>query len=160
VNFAGTGFDAEVVRATTQRYKALGSLPSYLMGVLTTLLLYGNREVSLKLDGEVSSSKICTLVVSHGRYGGGGMLVAPHADPADGFLDIMIIGDVSKPDLLWSLPRVYKGTHLTHPKVTTKRAREIEIRADQQLPFQADGELLGETPARLSVLPGLLTIAA
>ena len=153
VNFAGAGFDAEVVKATTQRYKALGSIPSYLMGVLTTFFLYGNREVSLKLDDTVSSSKICTIVMSHGRYGGGGMLVAPDADPTDGFLDIMIIGDISKPDLLWSLPRVYRGTHLTHPKVTTKRAREIEIRSNQPLSFQADGELLGRPPLAFMCFP-------
>ena len=52
VNFAGLGFDAEVVKATTQRFKALGSVPSYLMGLLTTFLSYENREVSLKLDGQ------------------------------------------------------------------------------------------------------------
>lgn len=159
VNFAGIGFDAEVVKATTQRFKALGSIPSYLMGVLTTFLFYRNVEVSLKLDGMVSNRKICTIVMSHGRYGGGGMLVAPHADPTDGFLDVMIIDDISKPDLLWSLPRVYKGTHLTHPRVTTTRAREIEIRPGQQMSLQADGELLGETPARFYVLPSVLTIA-
>ena len=159
VNFAGIGFDAEVVKATTQRFKALGSIPSYLMGVLTTFLSYRNKEVSLKVDGIASDRKVCTIVVSHGRYGGGGMLVAPHADPADGLLDVMMIGDISKLDLLWSLPRIYRGTHLTHPMVTVKRAREIDIRPSQQMSLQADGELLGETPARFSVIPGALTIA-
>ena len=87
------------------------------------------------------------------------MLTAPDAELTDGFLDVLVIGDLSKPDLLWSLPRIYKGTHLTHPKVTLKRAREIEIQSAQPISLQADGELLGELPARFHVLPAALNIA-
>jgi len=158
VNFAGLGFDAEIVRATTQEFKALGDTASYLMGLVTTLVAYKNKEISLTLDGEVGERRICTILMSNGKYGGGGMLTAPDADPADGFFDVVIIGDLTKPDLLRSLPRIYKGTHLTHPKVTVKRAREVEIRPVQPMAVQADGELLGEAPARFSVLPGALTI--
>ena len=86
------------------------------------------------------------------------MLVAPDADLMDGLLDVLIIDDLSKPDLLRSLPRIYKGTHLTHPKVTMKRAREIEIFSTQQMTLQADGELLGETPARFYVMPAALNV--
>ena len=87
------------------------------------------------------------------------MLVAPHADPADGLFDVIIIDNLSKPDLIWSLPRIYKGTHLTHPKVTLKKARDIHIHSKKQISLQADGELLGETPARFKMLPALLTLA-
>lgn len=159
VNFAGLGFDAEVVKATAQRFKALGCMPSYLMGLLTTFLFYTNKEVSLKLDGEEDIGKVCAVMMSHGKYGGGGMLVAPQADPTDGLLDVLIIGDLSKPDLLWSLPRVYKGTHLTHPRVITKRVKEVDIQSKHRMLLQADGELLGEAPARLHVLPASLNIA-
>ncbi len=159
VNFAGLGFDAEIVKATTQKFKVLSSTPSYLMGLLSTLIFYKNKNVSLKLDGEVEERKVCTVLMSNGRYGGGGMFAAPDADLTDGLLDLLVIGDLSKLDLLWSLPRVYKGTHLTHPKVTMKRAREIEISATQPIPLQADGELLGELPARCHVLPAALSIA-
>ena len=86
------------------------------------------------------------------------MLVSPHADPGDGFLDALIIEDLSKPDLLRSLPRIYKGTHLTHPKVRTKRVKEIEIHPAQPTAVQADGELLGETPARFKILPATLNL--
>ena len=159
VNFAGLGFDAEIVKATTQKFKTLNSTASYLMGLLTTLLFYKNKKVSLIVDGEAVEGKVCTVLMSNGKYGGGGMLAAPDADLTDGLLDVLIIGDLSKPDLLWSLPRVYKGTHLTHPKVTMKKAREIEIMSTAPLSLQADGELLGELPARFYVLPAALNIA-
>ncbi len=159
VNFAGLGFDAEIVKATTLRYKELKSTASYLTGLLTALLFYKNKEVTLSVDGEVADRKVCTILVSNGKYGGGGMFAAPDADPADGLLDVLIIGDLSKPDLLWSLPRVYKGTHLTHPKVTIKRAREVEIQSTEAVSLQADGELLGGLPARFYLLPSILNIA-
>ena len=158
VNFAGLGFDAEVVKATTQQFKSLGSLPSYLMGLLTTLMFYENKDISIIVDGEVGERKICTVLMNNGRYGGGGMLAAPDADLADGLFDVLIIDDLTKPDLLRSLPRIYKGTHLTHPKVTMKRAREVEIRPTQRMAVQADGELFGESPARFYVLPAALNI--
>ncbi len=158
VNFAGLGFDAEIVRATTQEFKALGDTASYLMGLATTLVAYKNKEILLTLDGEVGERRICTILMSNGKYGGGGMLTAPDADLGDGFFDVVIVGDLTKPDLLRSLPRIYRGTHLTHPKVSVKRAREVEIRPVQPMAVQADGELLGEAPARFSVLPGALTI--
>ena len=158
VNFAGLGFDAEVVKATTQRFKALGSVPSYLFGLLATFLFYKNKEVSLKLDGQAEKRKVCVILMGNGKYGGGGMLATPNADPTDGLLDVLIIDDLSKPDLLWSLPRVYRGTHLTHPKVTVTRARDIDVRPTQRMSVQADGELLGEAPARFSVLPAALNV--
>lgn len=158
VNFAGLGFDAEIVRRTTQQFKSLGSTASYLMGLLTTLVFYQNREITIVIDGVAMEKKVCTVVMNNGKYGGGGMLTAPDADLTDGLLDVLIIGNLNKADLLWSLPRIYRGTHLTHPKVELHKAREIEIRTGAPLYLHADGELLGQVPARFRVLPAALNI--
>ena len=157
-NFAGMGFDAEIVRRTTRQFKSMGSTASYLMGLLTTLMFYRNKQVSLVIDGEVIDREVCTVIMNNGKYGGGGMLTAPGADLTDGYFDVLIIGDMSKPDLLWSLPRIYKGTHLTHPKVELRKAKEIEIHTEESLSLQADGELLGQVPARFSILPMSLNV--
>ena len=158
VNFAGLGFDAEVVKATTVKFKSLGAMASYLMGLLSTLMSYENRSISIVVDGEVMERKVCTVMMNHGKYGGGGMFAAPNADPGDGLFDVLIIDDMTKLDLLASLPRIYRGTHLTHPKVSMKKAKEVEIRTVLSTAVQADGELLGEAPARFTVLPAALTI--
>lgn len=159
VNFAGMGFDADIVRRTTQQFKKLGALPSYLCAAIATILTYSNRKIYLKVDGEEIEKKVCTVIMNNGKYGGGGMFTAPHADLADGLLDVLIVGDLSKPDLLRSLPRIYKGTHLTHPKVTMKKAKEIEVKSlGGKMLLQADGELLGEVPARFRILPSMLNI--
>ena len=158
VNFAGMGFDAEIVRRTTQQYKTMGGLLSYLVSAIATILTYRNKDITLIVDGEVVDKKVCTVVMNNGRYGGGGMFTAPHAAIDDGYFDVMIIGDISKPDLLWSLPRVYRGTHMTHPKVTMKKAKEVEVRSTQPMQLQADGELLGQVPARFRILPSVLKV--
>jgi diacylglycerol kinase family enzyme len=129
------------------------------MGLLSTFATYKNREIELILDGNKENRKICTVMMSNGKYGGGSMMIAPEADPCDGLFDVMIIGDISKPDLLASLPRIYRGTHLTHPKVTLKRVKTVEIHtAGNNMAIQADGDLVGEAPARFSVLPSALNI--
>jgi diacylglycerol kinase (ATP) len=158
VNFAGLGFDAEVVRATTEKFKAMGDVASYLMGLFSTLFSYHNRDVAIEVDGELGERKICTVLLNNGRYVGGGMLSAPDANPGDGFFDLVIIDDISKPDLIVSIPRIYRGTHLTHPKVTLMRAREVAIKPSVRMAVQADGELLGEAPARFSILPAALKV--
>jgi YegS/Rv2252/BmrU family lipid kinase len=159
VNFAGTGFDAEIVRRTTQQFKSLGGLLSYLCSTVATILMYGNKKVSLKVDGEETERKVCTVIMNNGKYGGGGMFTAPGADLADGLLDVLVVGDMSKPSLLYSLPRIYKGTHLTLSAVSLKKAKEIEIKSlGPRMHLQADGELLGELPARFRVLPSALNI--
>jgi len=86
------------------------------------------------------------------------MMAAPEADLTDGLLDVLIIGNLTKGDLLRSLPRIYQGTHLSHPKVTLKRAREVEVRSARPLPLQADGELLGVVPAHFRIMPAALNI--
>lgn len=158
VNFAGLGFDAEIVKATTKTFKATGAMASYLLGLLFTLVSYQNKEVSIMVNGEVEERKIVTILMGHGRYAGGGMMTTPHADPSDGLFDVLIVDNMTKPDLLQSLPRIYKGTHLTHPKVSVKRVSEIEIHPKQKMCIQADGDLIGEAPARFRVLPSALTV--
>ncbi len=160
VNFSGIGFDAEVVRATTQNVKKLRSTASYLTGLLRTLMTYKNKRISISIDGQTVDSKVCTVVMCNGKYGGGGMLTAPGADLTDGLLDVLVIGNLSKPDLLWSLPRIYKGTHLTHPKVKLIKAKRIELIAKEPMALQADGELIGQVPAKFYVLPACLNVAA
>ena len=157
-NFAGIGFDAEVVRATTVRFKKLGGFPSYLAGLLTTLVRYHNQPVMMTTDGKKEERKVCTAIMSIGKYGGGSMLIAPNADIQDGLFDVVVVGNVSKPDLLVSFPRIYKGTHLTHPKISVQRAREVEIISQKGIALQADGELIGESPARFSILPAAMTL--
>jgi diacylglycerol kinase (ATP) len=158
VNFAGLGFAADVVKATTQTYKATGPMTSYLLGLLSTLISYRNKEVSISIDGHIQKRKIVTLLVGNGKYAGGGMKTIPNANPRDGLFDVLVVDDMTKLDLLQSLPMIYKGTHLSHPKVSIKRVKEIEIYSEQKSYIQVDGDVVGETPARFRVLPAAMNL--
>jgi len=158
VNGAGIGFDAAVVEATQRLPKYFGGTIPYLAGMLCTLFGYRNKSVVLSLGARVQAKRILSVVVANGRYFGGGMYVAPQAELDDGLLDVVIVGDLGKFELLKALPMVYKGTHINHPKVSIEKATHITIESSERILVHADGELLGEGPASFRLVPAALSI--
>ena len=96
----------------------------------------------------------------NGDYAAGGMWVTPEASPDDGELDVLLIGDVTKVDFVRTFPKIYRGKHLSHPKIEVLRGRAVDISAEVPLPIVLDGEQPGTTPARFEILPGALRVRA
>jgi diacylglycerol kinase (ATP) len=86
------------------------------------------------------------------------MKICPDAETADGLFDVLLIGDISKRDLVVTLPKIYRGTHLPHPKAELLRGARVSIDAPIALPVQLDGEQPGTTPATLDVVPSALRL--
>ncbi|MFC2031826.1 diacylglycerol/lipid kinase family protein [Chloroflexota bacterium] len=160
VNAAGVGFDAAVVEATERFPKYFGGTVPYLAGLLRSLFGYRNKRVVLGLEDKVEAARVLSVVVANGGYFGGGMHVAPEAELGDGLLDVVVIGDIGKFDLLKSLHMVYKGTHLSPPKVSLEKAAHVSIESSERVLVHADGELLGEGPATFRLVPLALSIAS
>lgn len=158
-NTAGLGFDAAVVEGTSRRLKIIRGTVPYVVGLLTTLVTYRNKEVVLSIDGAKQEGRVLFIVVNNGRYFGGGMKVAPDADLCDGLLDVVIGGDAGKIEVLRTLPRIYSGTHITHPKIKLYQAKSIQVESTERLLLQLDGELVGKAPASFRVVPAALTVA-
>ena len=158
VNAAGVGFDATVVEATERLPKHLGGTIPYLAGLLRSLFSYKNKSVVLSVGSKVETKRILSVIVANGGYFGGGMHVAPQAELNDSLLDVVTIGDVGKFELLKALPMVYKGTHITHPKVRMEKVTKITIESPERVLVHADGELLGEGPASFWLVPLALSI--
>ncbi|MDD5038188.1 MAG: diacylglycerol kinase family lipid kinase, partial [Dehalococcoidales bacterium] len=158
VNSAYIGFGATVVEATEHLPKYFGGTIPYLAGVLRTMFGYRNKSVVLHIGKKVEKTRILSVVVANGGYIGGGMHVAPDASLNDNLLDVMVIGDIGKLELLKALPTVYKGTHVTHPKVTMSKTASITIETSERVLVSADGELLGEGPASFRLMPAALSI--
>ena len=158
VNAAGIGFDAAAVETTERMPKYFGGTIPYLVGLLRTLIGYQNKSVVLRIGDRTEAARILSVVVSNGSYFGGGMHVAPEASLNDNLLDVVVIGDVGKFDLLKSLPMVYKGTHGKHPKVHMEKATNITVESSERVLVHADGELLGEGPASFWLMPAALNI--
>ena len=160
VNAAGLGFDGEVADRTNRGIKAFGAAGTYLFYLFLTLLLYQNKRANLRADGQEYAGRVNSVLVCNGRYFGGGMFIAPQALVDDGWFDVIVLGDLGKGEIVWNLPRVYRGTHLTHPKITWRRAREIQVEAQERMFLQAEGELIGEAPAAFRIHPRALPFLA
>jgi YegS/Rv2252/BmrU family lipid kinase len=158
VNAAGTGFDAAVVKETERLPKFFGGTVPYVAGLLRTLFVYKNKPVVVRAGGEVESGRVLNVVVANGGYLGGGMHIVPQAELGDSLLDVAIVGDMGKLELLKELPKVYKGTHVNHPKFKMKKADNITIESPEPMLVYADGEMLGELPASFRVMPAALNI--
>src|SRR6185503_10016135 len=123
---------------------------------------YKNQRVQLIFDGNVSDrveATINTVAVANGKYFGGKMMVAPHAEVDDGLFDVVSMGDLGFGDLLKSGRRLYAGTHLTMDKVTSRRARIVEaepVEPGAVVELDVDGESPGRLPARFEIVPGAL----
>ena len=131
--------------------------------VATLLELSGMRPTTYRLafDGEAHDVRAAVVVVANTRFFGAGMDICPDADPADGLLDVCIVGDVGRLELLRSFQKVQTGRHVGHPKVTMLRASEVVLAGNG--PVRADGEPFGELdphrPCAMRAAPGALRLA-
>ncbi len=80
------------------------------------------------------------------------MLIAPDAKSDDGLLDIVIVENISKWELLLNIRRLFDGTIGGYKKARCLRTPSIEVAAPVPVASEADGELLSPTPLRISVL--------
>lgn len=157
-NIASAGMSGAVARRANETTKALGGKVSYLLATLAVFPGWRAQELRVTVDGTVRSSPMHDVVVAIGRYFGGGMMICPEAQPDDGRFDVLLIGDLTKRDLILTLPKTYRGSHLPHPKAEVLRGEIITIEADADIPIQLDGEQAGTTPARFRILPAALRV--
>ncbi|MFF5368348.1 diacylglycerol kinase [Streptomyces sp. NPDC013187] len=140
-----SGFDSRVNdRGNSMRWPT-GRL-KYDLAMIAELA--GFRPVPYRIrldDGEVREVEATLVAVGNGSSYGGGMRICPGADMTDGLFDVTVVGDCSRRTLLRVFPRVYRGTHVEHPKVTVLRAARVEIAAEKVTGY-ADGEPLGPLP--------------
>ena len=157
-NAAGVGMSGAVAKRTNESSKALGGKVSYLWSTLAVFARWRNTEVRVTVDGETRTGRMHEVVVANGRYLGGGMMICPEASPDDGLFDVLLIGDITKLDLVQTLPKIYRGTHLPHPKAELLRGVAVAVDSDEPLPVQLDGEQPGTTPVRFEIVPGALRL--
>ena len=159
-NYAGTGFDALVAaKARAWRHLLRGAAP-YVVGFFAVLRGYVPPCLELRLDDTAPRRvpRVTLLILANGPNYAGYLRIAPPARLDDGLLDLIVVRDVGRLELLLHLPLAVSGRHLHHPKVTALRARSVDVAAGTPLPVQSDGEVVGTLPARFDVLPGALRL--
>ncbi len=161
VNVFGAGFDAEVAERAQDVRGAIASIPAHMVGFAAALAGYQNQEIAITLeDAETAPVRLrCIMVViANGPSYAGVLRIAPNAVVDDGLLDLVVIGDVDKFEMLMNLGRVLTGTHLEHAKVEVHRTRALRLESTDVARVQADGEVVGRLPARVDVLPHALRV--
>jgi len=160
-NVASFGLGGEVAERVNRTGKTFGGFLSFIRATLVSLLLYGKREIRLKVDeGSEQRIRSWNVAVANGQYHGGGMWIAPGARISDGLFHVTVVGDLSLPKVFLNLPRLYNGRILDIEKVLYLQGRRIEARSAERVPLEADGERLGQLPATIEVVPAALTFLA
>lgn len=134
----------------------------YDLAIAVELARLRSRKVRLVLDGVGTDHEVTLVAVGNTGWYGGGLNICPGSDPADGWLDVTVVGPVSRRELVRTRPRLAAGTHITHPAVQVLRAREVQVEpvgaSAAGLTTWADGEQVGPLPQRCVVVPGALTV--
>jgi YegS/Rv2252/BmrU family lipid kinase len=157
-NIASAGMSGAIAQRANETTKALGGKASYLWATLAVFARWQADEVRVSVDDEIRGGRMHDVIVANGRYFGGGMMMCPEAEPDDGVFDVLLIGDLTKRDLLQTLPKTYRGRHLPHPKAELLRGRVVTIDSDAPLPIELDGEQPGTTPVRFEIEPRALRV--
>jgi YegS/Rv2252/BmrU family lipid kinase len=157
LNILGVGLIADILKLTNEKLKGFGPL-GYSLAVLIRLFKGMHNEIHLQVDGKEIEIRNSALVVSNSKYTGGKMKIAPMARTDDGQVDMVIFNGVNRRDIISIFSKVFSGRHVSHEKVNVLQGREIAIQCDPPQMVMADGELLGETPLHIRVLPKKLNL--
>jgi len=157
-NFAGAGISGAIARRANTSSKAAGGRLSFFWATIAVFAGWKSAAITADVDGVHRSGQMFEVLAMNGDYAAGGMWVTPEAEPDDGRLDVLLIGDVTKADFVRTFPKIYRGKHLDHPKIEVLRGSAVDVGADVPLPIVLDGEQPGTTPARFEVVPAALRV--
>jgi YegS/Rv2252/BmrU family lipid kinase len=155
INVAGAGFDAYV---TERVPRPVPSAFTYLGIALEGLARYHAPHFRITADGETIEGRLLLAFVANAQYCGNRMHVMPTARTDDGELDVLAVRELSLVQALPKLVKLYTGRILADPAVRHLRARRVRIEADPPAVIQADGQIVGETPAEFSLLQQALRV--
>jgi diacylglycerol kinase (ATP) len=150
------GFDA-IVNERANRLRWPRGARRYDLAILLEMVRVRPRLYGLELDGVDRSFEGTLVAVGNCASYGGGMRIVPDADPADGLLDVIVAAPLGRAALARLKPRLRRGTHVTDPRVTTFRARQVRLHADGIIGY-ADGERIGPLPLEVTCVPGAVRL--
>jgi len=157
--FAGVGIVGESLKRTTPTVKRVfGNRLSYPVGLLRALWTWRSPELRVGTGRGIVQDRFLLVCASNAEQAGGGLKIAPGARMDDGLLNLNLIQALGNAQALRLLLRVRRGEHIPHPKIHYFTASHVTIEANTRVPVAADGEVLGETPARIEVVQAGLKV--
>ena len=156
-NIAQVGWGADVTRRAAMFPRFVGRR-RYLISTILSTVSVDAVETTVRLDHTELTEPITEVVIANGQFFGGGMKVAPRALPDDGTFNVQTWRGGAK-QVFEQLPKVRVGEHLASPDVREWQSATVAVNADEPLTVEADGEVLGSTPATFEVLPRVLSLS-
>jgi len=157
-NAAGVGLSGEVTRKLDREGKRRWGVLSYAKATLDAWRESDVFAAHIRVNGEEMFVKSLQIMVGNGRHYGGGMTIAEDATIDDGLLNVYSIEPVPLLRLAGIAPLLRRGSHDRSDAVMVVSTQELELVTDRPIPVNADGEMVGTTPARFSVVPGALRV--
>lgn len=162
LNILSIGFIADVCTTANRRFKPLGQA-SYALGVLAELMKLTPRPFPMTLrygDGTevVDREPVTALSFNNSKFTGGTMMMAPAADTADGEMEYIRIGAMSRGDLIRTFPSIYRGDHLAHAKIRGASLASVRFHDSTPVDVMVDGEVVTVRPRKLSVVSNALNV--
>lgn len=159
INVADVGMGAVVVQKQSAYSKRLNALFNYQRAILGTFFTFRKKPVRVKADTFTYDGNVMDFVISNGKYFGNGLGIAPDASLDDGVASVTILGDISIVDYLKQLSKARKCKKITHPEIHYHTAREIILESKSgKTPFEIDGEFVGYTPVKVTLVPAALRV--
>ncbi len=154
VNSLGIGFTGRIARQVKSASWLRGEL-SYAYALLSVLLGYAPLKMHIEIetpDGHIELDEaVFAFSVSNGAVEGGKFRIAPHADPADGLLDVCILRAIPK----WRFPgyvlKYLRGSQIDDPRVLYCRATAVSVFMPDPDAMHMDGEVLGPVCGQLAI---------
>ena len=150
------GFDA-LVNERANRLRFPRGTSRYTVAMLLELSTLQPRNYRLTVDGEQYEQEALLVAVANAESFGGGMRVVPDTPVDDGVLQVFTVSPLSRGSFVRLYPRVFSGSHVTHPAVTIRPTHSVRIELDDIVGY-ADGERVGSLPVDIRVLPGILPV--
>ena len=157
-NFGGAGISGAIAGRANATSKAMGGRASFVWATVAVFARWKSTQITVDVDGERRSGPMFEVLAMNGDYTAGGMWATPEAKPDDGLFDVLLIGDVTKADFVVTFPKIYRGTHLAHPKIECLRGATVRVDAVKALPIALDGEQPGTTPVTFSIVPRAIRV--
>jgi diacylglycerol kinase (ATP) len=156
VTVLAAGFDALVNERANKMAWPRGQM-RYNLATLAELRVFRPLPYTLCLDGTTLHREAMLVAVGNGPSFGGGLRITEGAEIDDGWLDVVVIGPMSKLELVRTYPKLYTGTHVRHPQYEHHRVRSVTVAAPGIVGY-ADGERLGALPLTVDVVPRALHV--
>jgi diacylglycerol kinase (ATP) len=153
INVADFGLGAEVIRSISRIEPARRGPFTYYRGLLSTIMSYRSRRVTMTLDGgRRLQGEYLIGAVANGRIFGGGMIIAPEAEPDDGLFDLVLVEPMRRLEIVANSRLLYSGRIASHRKVHILKARRIKVETGEEVHIEYDGEVGDRLPAEFTIV--------